>query len=150
MGDDVTGRPPPAARYIGGGDVPRRPEDEAVLVQALPGGEAIARLRFPGRFVQLQREMEMLRRLPYMFRRLDLTAAGTKEIDFEGNYLAVMRIAGAVAEGAKTMPGPSTSRRRSQVLDRREEPGIARTHWPIELGHLYLRCQGSKIFPAGD
>ncbi|KKL91056.1 hypothetical protein LCGC14_1898550, partial [marine sediment metagenome] len=101
MGDDVTGRPPPAARYIGGGDVPRRPEDEAVLVQALPGGEAIARLRFPGRFVQLQREMEMLRRLPYMFRRLDLTAAGTKEIDFEGNYLAVMRIAGAVAEGAE-------------------------------------------------
>ena len=46
----------------------------------------------------LKAEWPALVVLPYQSRRIDLTAAGSDEITFSGNYICVMRLAGTAPE----------------------------------------------------
>ena len=49
-------------------------------------------------FQALKQDWEELRRLPYHFRRLSLTAAGEHDEEYIGNAIVVLKLAGASPE----------------------------------------------------
>lgn len=97
MGDE---RPAPVP-FVGGGDRPRVRNDAAILVEDVETGRIVQRFHFPGRLAELERDRPDFRKLPYTFRRIVLTAAGDQQIDFEGDYFMVMRMAGVIGAGAE-------------------------------------------------
>jgi hypothetical protein len=107
MGDEARGRRLAArvarVSHVGGGDRPPQLHETAIAVEDVGTGRIVELLHMPRRVAELQRDLPDYRKLPYTFRRIDLTVASAAdlEIDFEGSYFMVMRLAGVVGAGAE-------------------------------------------------